>query len=819
MAKTTPVFWRTLLCAAISAALLSGCGKPSQTTSAQKEATKTASATVVHEVSKQQLYFPLAQVQVTDGPFLHAQQTNVKYIMAMNTDRLLAPYLKEAGLKPKAENYGNWENTGLDGHIGGHYLSALSLAWAATGSSEIKDRLDYMLSELARAQNATGGYLGGIPDGKAMWDEIRNGEIKADLFSLNDRWVPLYNIDKIFHGLRDAYLVGGSEQAKKMLLALGEWMLSVTDSLSDEQIQQMLYSEHGGLNEVFADMALISQDPRYLKLAKQFSHQRILTPLEQKTDQLTGLHANTQIPKVIGFLKVAEVSDNKAWEDAADFFWATVSKERSVTIGGNSVREHFHDKEDFTPMVEDVEGPETCNTYNMMKLSKMLYLRTGETRYLAFYERAMYNHILSSQHPDHGGLVYFTPMRPGHYRMYSSVQDSMWCCVGSGIENHSKYGELAYTHKNDALWINLFLPSQLNWQEQGWTITQQTQFPDDNNVTVTLNAGSDAKPFTLNIRKPGWLTDNMAVKVNGEAVDVAENAGFITLTGPWKDGDVISFSLPAEPYVEQLPDGQDYYSILYGPVVLATKVQAFANEKLNFVADDSRMGHIASGQVCPPEALPVMLGDPDTFLAGLKRVQDAPLSFVASENIAVANKPDLDSVTLIPFFRLHDSRYEVYMPQLSEAGFSAFVENAKAQAAEKEALREMTVDTINPGEQQPEVEHNFRGEQTRAGVNNGNHWRDATGWFSYELKNPEKRAKTLRLTYFKGDQNRRFRILINGETLATVDLPVHASEEDLYQVDYPLPESLQNAEVLTLKFEAEQDSVAGGLYGIRLISE
>ncbi|MEQ5809784.1 glycoside hydrolase family 127 protein [Alteromonas sp. NFXS44] len=819
MAKTTPVFWRTLLCAAISAALLSGCGKPSQTTSAQKEATETASATVIHEVSKQQLDFPLAQVQVTDGPFLHAQQTNVKYIMAMDPDRLLAPYLKEAGLKPKAENYGNWENTGLDGHIGGHYLSALSLAWAATGSSQIKDRLDYMLSELARAQKATGGYLGGIPDGKAMWDEIRNGEIKADLFSLNDRWVPLYNIDKIFHGLRDAYQIGGSEQAKRMLLASGEWMLSVTDSLSDEQIQQMLYSEHGGLNEVFGDMALISRDPRYLKLAKQFSHQRILTPLEQKTDQLTGLHANTQIPKVIGFLKVAEVSDNKAWEDAADFFWATVSKERSVTIGGNSVREHFHDKADFTPMVEDVEGPETCNTYNMMKLSKMLYLRTGEARYLAFYERAMYNHILSSQHPDHGGLVYFTPMRPGHYRMYSSVQDSMWCCVGSGIENHSKYGELAYTHKDDALWINLFLPSQLNWQEQGWTITQQTQFPDDNNVTVTLNAGSDAKPFTLNIRKPGWLTDNMAVKVNGEAVDVAENEGFITLTGPWKDGDVISFSLPAKPYVEQLPDGQDYYSILYGPVVLATKVQAFANEKLNFVADDSRMGHIASGQVCPPEALPVMLGDPDTFLAGLKRVQDAPLSFVASENIAIANKPDVDSVTLIPFFRLHDSRYEVYMPQLSEAGFSAFVENAKAQAAEKEALREITVDTINPGEQQPEVEHNFRGEQTRAGVNNGNHWRDATAWFSYELKNPEKRAKTLRLTYFKGDQNRRFRILINGETLATVDLPVHASEEDLYQVDYPLPVSLQNAEVLTLKFEAEQDSVAGGLYGIRLISE
>lgn len=814
---------RRLLSVAIGSVMIMGCQQSATqeplTSNSHNSATNQQAA--INPVSQSQQAFALSQVSLTGGPFWHAQQTNIDYLLAMKPDRLLAPYLREAGLETQSDSYGNWENSGLDGHIGGHYLSALSLAWAASGQQALKDRLDYMLDELVRAQEANGGYLGGIPNGQAMWREIRQGNINADLFSLNDRWVPLYNIDKLFHGLRDAYQIAGSDQAKTMLLDLGQWMLSVTENLSDEQIQQMLYSEHGGLNEVFADMALISQDERYLHLARQFSHQTILKPLTQNKDRLTGLHANTQIPKVIGFLKVAETADDAAWEAAAEFFWQTVAQERSVSIGGNSVKEHFHEKDDFTPMVEDVEGPETCNTYNMMKLSKMLYLRTGEPRYLAFYERAMYNHILSSQHPEHGGLVYFTSMRPGHYRMYSSVQDSMWCCVGSGIENHSKYGELAYTHSDSALWVNLFMPAALNWQQKGWRIETQTHFPDSSDVTIDLQkTDPGASSFTMHLRKPEWLSDDMQLTVNGKpAQTTTTEAGFITVQRQWRDNDTISFQLPAEPEVEQLPDGQDYYSVLYGPVVLATKVQAFEDENLNFVADDSRMGHIAAGPVCPPEALPVMLGEPASFLEGLKRAPGDKLAFQASTNVAVANQPERKSTTLIPFFRLHDSRYEVYWPQLSESDFSSFVENAQAEAATAKALRSITVDAVSPGQQQPEVEHNFKGQQTRAGVNDGHHWRDATGWFSYALNNEEGRAKTLRLTYFKGDTDRQFSVLINGQKLASVTLPASSATDAFYTVDYALTDAMQKAPTLTVRFEAHDGSVAGGIYGIRLLSE
>lgn len=767
--------------------------------------------------------FPLNEVRITDGPFFHAQQVNVRYLLAMDPDRLLAPYLKEAGLKPKAESYGNWENSGLDGHIGGHYLSALSLAWAATGQPALKERLDYMIAQLRKAQTINKGYLAGIPKGKQAWEQIRSGEIKADLFSLNDRWVPLYNIDKVYHGLRDAYEFGGNQQAREMLIELGDWMISVTEKLSDDQVQHMLYSEHGGLASVFVDIARISGDARYLALAKRFAHLSIITPLLEKRDALTGLHANTQIPKIIGMEKIAEASGNTAWEEGAAFFWKTVTQNRSVSIGGNSVREHFHDTADFTPMVEDVEGPETCNTYNMLKLSKLLYLRTGDARYLNFYERATYNHILSSQHPDHGGLVYFTSMRPGHYRMYSSVEDSMWCCVGSGIENHSKYGELIYAAMGDDLEVNLFVPSTLEWPEKGITIDQQTLFPDENTVSIRvgIDQSVDEKNFAIRIRNPNWDSDVLKVKVNGRGEPVATKEGFTVLQRRWRDGDRVTFSLSPALYTEKLPDGQDYYSILFGPVVLSTKIQNPTDDKLHFVADDSRMGHVASGALCPTEALPVMLGDPSKFLKSLAR-EPGPLAFTAASHVGYADSEGAKPrppVELIPFFRLHDSRYQIYWPQLQPAQFKSYVADLKASAQAAAVLAAMTVDEIIPGQQQPEVEHRFAGEDTHAGINNGHHWRDAGGWFGYQLDNSEQKATRLRVRYFRGDQGRSFTIRINGEILAVVQLPVATADADFYEVDYKLTPEMQQAKILQLKFTAGPGSIAGGIYGIRLLTD
>ena len=308
--------------------------------------------------------FPVDEVRLTSGVFKHAEDLDISYLMGLNPDRLLAPYMKEAGLKPNAENYPNWENTGLDGHIGGHYLSALSYMYAATGDEEIGRRLDYFLSELKRCQDASGnGYLCGVPAGKAIWKEIKEGKIDANPFGLNNRWVPLYNIHKTYAGLRDAYLVGGKEEAKDMLIGLTDWMMNVVSGLTDEQIQDMLRSEHGGLNEIFADVYAITGDEKYLDLAKRFSHRFVLNPLVEKKDVLTGMHANTQIPKVIGFKRIADLEGNQDWSDASEFFWNTVVNNRSVSIGGNSVREHFHKSEDFSSMMTSEQGPETCNTY------------------------------------------------------------------------------------------------------------------------------------------------------------------------------------------------------------------------------------------------------------------------------------------------------------------------------------------------------------------------------------------------------------------------------------------------------------------------
>ena len=555
-----------------------------------------------------------------------------------------------------------------------------------------------------------------------------------------------------------------------------------------------------------------------LELGRQFSHLKIIDPLLSQQDQLTGLHANTQIPKIIGMLRYAEVANNKQWIDGAEYFWRTVTGNRTVSIGGNSVREHFHFSDDFTAMIEDVEGPETCNTYNMMKLSLMLFELTGDAKYFDYYERATYNHILSSQHPEHGGLVYFTSMRPGHYRMYSSVEDSMWCCVGSGIENHSKYGEYIYAKQGHSLLVNLFVPSQLNWQEQGVRLSQQTRFPDDNQVKLTLSLDMD-KAFALKIRHPHWLALPLTLKLNGKTISTKISNGYVSIDRKWQNGDRIEFELPTKLYAEQLPDGQDYYSLLYGPVVLANKVDAFANEQLSFIADDSRMGHIAAGPTCPPEALPIMLAKPEQFINSIQR-NAGPLAFTVNQHIGtVANATGNMSTTLIPFFRLHDSRYQVYWPQLDKQEFDVYAKKVKAQAADDAKLAAKTVDKVTPGQQQPEVEHNFKGDNTRAGVNNGHHWRDAFGWFSYELTNNEKSAQFLRIKYFKHDVNRTFDIKINGELLATVALKPQSINKDFYYVDYPLTAKMKQAKLLELSFNAKADSIAGGIYGIRLLNE
>lgn len=628
--------------------------------------------------------FKLQDVQLLPGIFKDAETIDLKYMMALDPDRLLAPYLREAALSPKAESYTNWESSGLDGHTAGHYLSALSLMYAATGNNQVLNRLNYMLAGLKKCQDNNGdGYVGGVPGSRALWTEIFKGNVEV----MKQKWVPIYNIHKVFAGFRDAYLYTGSLQAKEMLLKFSDWFVRLANILTEQQMQLMLQNEHGGPNEVLADVAVITADKKYLDAARKFSHKAILEPLEHKEDKLTNLHANTQIPKVIGFERIAQVSGNKSYYQAAQFFWETVVAHRTCVIGGNSVKEHFHPANDFSSMITSEQGPETCNTYNMLKLTRMLYETDGLEKYIHFYERALYNHILSSQHPVIGGFVYFTPMRPGHYRVYSQPQSSFWCCVGSGMENHAKYGELIYAYHENDLFVNLFIPSRLTWKEKGIVLTQQTLFPDEEKTTLLVE---DAKmaDFTLKIRYPAWVQSNkLVIRVNEQPVKVVGKPGaYISIKRNWKKGDKIIITMPMQTTTERLPDGSDYVAVLHGPLVLASKTDT--SDMKGIFADDSRMGHIAKDKQYPLQDMPMFVSNNADITSLIKAVPGKPLTFTASDLIYPGKYKDLE---LIPFFRLHGARYIIYWHSVTPGK----LEEIQKKLAEQETEQQKLADRVN----------------------------------------------------------------------------------------------------------------------------
>lgn len=756
--------------------------------------------------------FPLSAVSLQESPFYEAQQTDLQYILALNPDRLLAPFLIDAGIKPKAERYGNWENTGLDGHIGGHYVSALALMYAATKNEEVLQRLNYMIDQLAECQAKNGnGYVGGVPNGQPMWEEVRVGKINAGGFSLNGKWVPLYNIHKLFAGLLDAYTVAGNEKSLDVLIKLSDWFLNMTANLSDEQLQDMLRSEHGGLNEVFADVAAITGADKYLTLAKRLSHKAILNPLLAQKDSLTGLHANTQIPKVIGYERIAQLTNDTAWSNAANFFWESVVHNRSVSIGGNSVREHFHPTDDFTSMIESNQGPETCNTYNMLRLSKLLFLSNPDAKYMDYYERALYNHILSSQHPD-GGFVYFTPMRPRHYRVYSQPQEGFWCCVGSGLENHGKYGELIYAHDEHDLYVNLFVASTLDWQEKGITLQQTTKFPYEETSTLQFTI-QQPQQFRLYIRYPGWVNEGeMQISVNGAIQKIeAASSSYVSIDRTWKTGDIVTVRLPMHTKLEYLPDGSSWASFVHGPIVLAAATET-SNLK-GIKADDSRMGHVAEGTFLPIETAPMIVKQQDKIIEHLKAVKNEPLTFTASELIYPA---DYKNVKLAPFYTIHDARYMLYWQVTTPERLEQIKQRLREQEKEMLALEARTVDYVAAGEQQPETEHGFKGEGTETGSTNGQPWRMASGWFSYDISNKNGDGKLIRVTYAGNGRNRKFDILLNDTLLKTADFSEKQDNESFF-IDYEIPANLLNEPKLTVKFSAHEASSTGRIFQVRLL--
>jgi hypothetical protein len=483
---------------------------------------------------------------------------------------------------------------------------------------------------------------------------------------------------------------------------------------------------------------------------------------------------------------------NAAWDDAALFFWNTVTQNRSVVIGGNSTHEHFNSIDNYSTMTSSEQGPETCNTYNMLRLTMKLNATAPDSKFSDFYEKALYNHILSTQNPRTGGLVYFTPMRPEHYRVYSQPQTSMWCCVGSGIENHAKYGEMIYAHRGASeLYVNLFIPSELTWEDAGVVLRQENNFPVEAGTLLTVET-KRPKAFTLKIRYPEW-TDGMSVTVNGEPVPAEKGSdGFVAIARKWSNGDQVAVELPMHLQLVELPDQSAFRAVTYGPVVLASRDGD--QDQVGLFADDSRGGHIAVGPKVPTA---------EQFTIAVDGVEVDELIQPAEGDLRFTMQTSRGAVELEPFYGLHESRYTIYFP----------TEYSVSNVA-NEALDAATVDVVYGGQQQPESDHAFAAERSANGYSHERQWRETSGWFSYRMKNPASAAKTLSITYLNTQEPRNFAIEINGEALQTV--ATTAENNSQWQtVTLPLPAGTPNT--FEVKISAERRSTTPPISEIRLL--
>jgi DUF1680 family protein len=593
-------------------------------------------------------YFRLADVRLAAGPFLDAQKLDEAYLLRLEPDRMLANFRSNAGLQPRAPVYGGWESVEpwidirCHGHTLGHYLTAAACMYESTDDKRFAERVDYIVAELAECQEKTGGWLAAFPDGVAPLTDSLAGKPFAG--------VPWYTTHKVLAGLRDAYWHRRSERARDVLLKFVDWIDAACKDVPDDRFQKMLDREHGGMNEVLADVATIVPNTRYGPLARRFSHRALLDPLAAGKDTLNGLHANTQIPKVIGFQRIGSVYDDATMKKAARFFWQTVVKTRSYATGGHGDVEHFFPSDEFAKRLSSGKTMETCCTDNMMRLTRALNERDPRVEYLDYFERALFNGILASQDPETGMNTYFQSTRPGYVRLYHTPFDSFWCCTGSGIENHARYGETIYARDDDALYVNLFIASTLQWRDRGITVHQETRFPDEDFTRLRFE-GSAAQRLSLVLRQPAWC-ETMSVTVNGRRTATARRPGsYYRLSRALRAGDVVEVRLPMRLTVETLPNAPEHGALLYGPIVLGGRM---GTEGLapgsQLIVNERQSGSMLQAEVQVPEwKKPI-----HDLAAHTTRTNPQKLEFRASGFEGGA------SVDLIPWFRLTHERYNLY---------------------------------------------------------------------------------------------------------------------------------------------------------------
>jgi DUF1680 family protein len=731
--------------------------------------------------------FDLRDVRLLDGPFKHAQDLDHKYLLSLDPDRLLHTFRLNAGLPSSAKPLGGWEEPKceLRGHFVGHYLSGCALMYASTGDAKLREKGDAVVAGLAECQAKLGnGYLSAYPEN--FFDRVE---------SQKQVWAPYYTLHKIYAGLMDMHVACGNKQALDVCKKFADWVIARNAKLSDEQMQKMLGNEHGGMNETLANLYGLTGDEKYLKIGLRFNHMAVIGPASKREDKLTGLHANTQIPKFIGTARLYELTGENWLKTASSFFWDTVVKERSYVIGGHSDGEHFSPKD----RLSQAFGPsttETCNTYNMLKLTRHLFCLDPQAEYADYYERALYNHILCSQDPKTGMMCYYVPLRSGSNKAYNGPLDAFWCCTGTGVENHAKYGDSIYFHGQCQLYVNLFIASELDWKAKRLKVRQETKYPDDAGTRLVFSC-KEPRQLSLHLRHPWWATAGFEVRVNGEKQTIASKPGtYAVLTRSFADGDRVDISMPFTLRTEGFRDNPKRFAFLHGPTVLAAEVDV-------------------------KKPLPAIVAEQDKLLDCLKPVVGKPSTFAGPADVFRVPGDDR-GVVLEPFYKIHDRRhYVVYWDAFTPAEWKVKQAQYEAELARQKELEARTVDRVNPGEEQNERDHKLQGDRHGAGDFNGRKWRHAPdgGWFSWELKVLPDKPQQLLVTYWGSDVGRVFDVLVDGRKIATQKLANNRPNE-FYDEAYPLPaDLLKGKERITVRFQGQGRSTAGGVFGCRVAKE
>ncbi len=739
--------------------LLAGCGQPTVGTG----------ETVTMKLEA----FDLKQVRLLDGPCKTAQEANRRYLHALDADRMLRNFRITAGLDAPGEALGGWEKPDCEvrGHFVGHYLTACALMYASAGDEALEAKADAMVAEMAKCQKAMGGeYLSAYP--QTFWDRLEAMK--------KPPWAPYYTIHKIMAGMYDMYRLCGNRQALDVLKGMAAYFKKRIDKLGHQQWDRILTVEFGGMSEVLHDLYGLTRDPAHLELAHRFDQGAFLGPLALEWDHLSGIHANTQIPKICGAARRYELTGDVRYRDLVSFFWDTVVHTRSYCTGGSNLNEHWPEPNKLAETLGS-NNQECCTTYNMLKVTRYLFRWTGDPKYADFYERAYYNGILGTQHPETSMLMYFVPLATGYTkatggRGYSTPNDSFWCCTGTGIESFSKLGDSIYFHDNAGIFVNLFIPSTVTWAEKGVRLEQLTRFPEQAGTSLVFHAAKPVR-LALNVRVPHWATRGVQVRVNARPVETKVSPGaYLTLQRAWKEGDRVEVHVPMGLRAQAMPDDPELAAILYGPVVLC----GLTAEPRYFIADAKDLD------------------------AWIKPVPDEPLTFRTT-----GQSPD---VTFIPFYKVLDEAYGVYWPIVKEGSKRHRAILAAAEARRKLAAR--TVDRVVANDAASESAHQLKGEKTRSGPFRDRGWRHAPdGWFSWVLKVLPDVPMTLVCTYWGSDvPPRTFDVLVNEKVIATQSLDRDKPNE-FFQVEYKIPTELtRGKQRVTVKFRAHKGNNTGGVF-------